>query len=176
MKTYIALLRGINVGGHKKILMAELREILEKAGFRNVQTYIQSGNIILQSTISDRKEIESLIKKTIHDHYGFEVPTIIKSHSEIRSILDNCPFSSEKKENSHFMLLYNKPDKELVEKANTISYPNEEFVIAADCVYFYCSTGYGRTKFGNSFIIKKLKVPNTARNYRTMMKILEISS
>jgi len=175
MKTYIALLRGINVGGHKKILMAELRAILEKASFKNVQTYIQSGNIILQSTISDRIKIESIIKKAIHDTYGFEVPTIVKSHSEVKSILDNCPFSNEKKKDSHFMLLYHQPDKDLVEQTNTIRYPNEEFVIADDCVYFYCSTGYARTKFGNNFIERKLKVANTGRNYRTMVKILEMS-
>ena len=78
MNTYIALLKGINVGGHKKVPMADLRELLSKSGFENVQTYIQSGNVILQSNNSDISKIESDIEKSIEDYFGFEVSVLVK--------------------------------------------------------------------------------------------------
>ena len=73
MKTFIALLRGINVGGHKKVPMAELRALLSKSGFENVQTYIQSGNVIFQTSENNIPNIESIIQKAIFDHFGFEI-------------------------------------------------------------------------------------------------------
>ena len=176
MNTYIALLRGINVGGHKKTPMAELRSHLGKLGFENVQTYIQSGNIVLQSKIESKAKIENLISDSILDHFGFEVPVVVKTHSELLSILDQCPFSKEKKENSYFSLLYKQPDNSSIEEANKISYPNEEIVVTTNCIYFYCSMGYGRAKFNSNLFEKTLKTKFTARNYRTMMKLLELSS
>ena len=83
MKTYIALLRGINVSGHKKVPMAELREILSKVGFVNVQTYIQSGNVIFQSIEEDTQKLTDIIQKEIKDHFGFEVPVLIKINTTI---------------------------------------------------------------------------------------------
>ena len=176
MNTYIALLRGINVGGHKKILMADLRKLLEKLNFKNIKTYIQSGNVVLQSSEEDVTSIESKIKNQILKQYNFEVPVLVKTRKEFNSIIDACPFSEDEKEKSYFLLLYSNPDDELVQITNLISYPNEEFSIAENCIYFYSSIGYGRTKFGNNFFERKLKVSITARNYRTMVKLIEMAS
>jgi len=96
MKTYITLLRGINVSGHKKILMADLRALLEKAGLENIKTYIQSGNVIFTS--SEKKEVLSnLISEAILKQYGWEVPVLVFTLTEIKLVLDNCPFLEEKK-------------------------------------------------------------------------------
>lgn len=96
MSTYIALLKGVNVGGHNKIPMSKLRELLTKEGFQNVQTYIQSGNIIFQS--SDKTDvIENNIQKAIHVHFGFDVAVIVKTYQELQDIFDACPFSAKKK-------------------------------------------------------------------------------
>ena len=97
MNTYITLLKGINVGGHKKVPMAELRESLTKSGFQNVQTYIQSGNVMLQSKIGDISTIEIGIEKTIKDDFGFEVSVLVKTRKELQCIFDNSPFEEEKK-------------------------------------------------------------------------------
>ena len=176
MKTYIALLRGINVSGHKKVPMAELREILSKVGFVNVQTYIQSGNVIFQSIEEDTQKLTDIIQKEIKDHFGFEVPVLIKTNDELLSIFNDCPFSEEKKESSYFTFLYWTPDKVLIEDLGELKYPNEEIIISNSCIYFYSSIGYGNTKYNNNFFERKLKVTGTARNYKTMLKLLSLSS
>jgi len=175
MKTYIVLLRGINVGGHKKVPMAELRELLSNSGFLNVQTYIQSGNVILESPDDNAQNIEDIIKKAIIDHFGFEVSILVRTRQELQTVFDNCPFSEEKKINSYFMILHTIPEKNLIESVSHISYPNEEFVISDTCIYFYCSIGYGNAKFNGNLFERKLKTPATTRNYRTMVKLLSLS-
>ena len=176
MKTYIAFLRGINVGGQKKIPMAELRELLSKSGFENVKTYIQSGNVIFQSTEGNIESLELNIQNTIKNYFGFEVPVIVKIPKELKQIFDACPFSEEEKLNSYFMMLYAVPDRAIVDEVLNISYPNEIFHISNDCVYFYCATGYGKAKMSNNFFERKLKVTATARNYKTMVKLLSLST
>lgn len=176
MNTYIALLRGINVSGHKKILMADLRVLFEKLGFENVRTYIQSGNVVFQSKEDNLAVIEDRIKGQILRQYDFEVPILIKTRKELQSIVKNCPFSQVKMENSHFTLLFTPPLKELIQETNKVNYPNEEFTITKRCIYFYCSTGYARVKCNGYFFEKNLKVLFTSRNYRTIMKLIELSS
>ncbi|MBU3821090.1 DUF1697 domain-containing protein [Flavobacteriaceae bacterium XHP0103] len=176
MKTYIALLRGINVSGQKKVPMAELRDLLTKAGFQKVQTYIQSGNVIFQSDRDNKTELESIIQKTIEKHFGFEVPILVKTASEIENILNSCPFSKEKKEAAYFTLLHAVPDEALIESTSQETYQNEAFVIENDCVYFYSETGYGKAKCNNNFFERKLKVTATTRNYKTMLKLLSLST
>ena len=174
MNTYIALLRGINVSGHKKILMADLKVLFEEQGFKNVQTYIQSGNVIFFSenkTKLDQKISEAILKK-----YGWEVPVLVITPSEIKTILDHCPFLGEKKEKSYFVLLQSMPSSENVSITNSISYPNEEFVITNTCVYLYSELGAAKAKLSTNFFERKLKVKATARNYRTMMKLTSLSS
>ncbi|MCB0381982.1 MAG: DUF1697 domain-containing protein [Psychroserpens sp.] len=175
MNTYIALLRGINVGGHKKIPMAQLRQILSTSGFENVRTYIQSGNIILESSKESKEEIEHNIQQSIQSYFGFEVPVIVKTRTELEGIFDTCPFSAEQKESSYFVLLSEIPKAEKVREANTITYTNEEFQIINDCLYFHSSIGYGNSKFNMNLFEKTLNVKATSRNYKTMVKLLSLS-
>lgn len=176
MKTYVALLRGINVSGHKKVPMAELRDILFKVGFVNVQTYIQSGNVIFRSTEEDIQKLTQIIQKEIKNYFDFEVPVLIKTNDELLNIFNDCPFSQEKRESSYFTLLYWTPDQLLVDNLGELKYPNEEIIILNSCIYFYSSIGYGNTKYNNNFFERKLKVTATARNYKTMLKLLSLSS
>ena len=176
MTKYIALLRAINVSGQKKIPMAELREILDKSGLQNVQTYIQSGNIIFNSSLTDKKNLELKIHEAIKSHFRFDVPVLVLKPQELKQFFDNCPFPQEKKENSYFMMLYTWANKTLVDEISIVSYPNEAFFITDSCVYFYCSVSYGKAKMGNNFFERKLKVTATARNYKTMVKLLSLSA
>ena len=106
MTRVIVFLKGINVGGHKKVPMEELRKLLTNEGFENVQTYIQSGNIILQSSESNLGDIEETIKKAILDHFGFDMSAILKTKHDIKRIFDDCPFFEEKKKASFFTMLH----------------------------------------------------------------------
>lgn len=176
MNTYIALLRGINVGGHKKVPMADLRALLSKSGFDNVRTYIQSGNIILQTVEKSKTTIENTIQKIIQSHFRFDVPVIAKSRDELQVIFDACPFSGAKKEDSYFILLSDIPKQSLVEIVTDITFENEEFVIIKDCIYVHASLGYRNSKFNMNWFEKKLKIKATSRNYKTMVKLLSLSS
>ncbi|MEM5563829.1 DUF1697 domain-containing protein [Psychroserpens sp. AS72] len=174
MIKFIILIRGINVGGHKKVQMSELRELLAKVGFQDVKTYIQSGNIILNAS-EENSKVESKVKQTIQSHFGFDVPVIAKTRAELKRIFDACPFSEEKKENSYFVMLSDIPEAELIDEVKTITYVNEEYQILNDCIYFYSSIGYGNSKFNMNVFEKKLNVKATSRNYKTMVKLLSLS-
>jgi len=176
MKTYIVLLKGINVGGHKKVPMAELREILSKLDFKNVQTYIQSGNVILQSSEKNTQKIEETIKKTIFEHFGFEVSVLVKTRQDLKRIFDNSPFSEEKKQASYFIMLHHTPEKELVKIASEKVYEGEEYEIIKNCIYYYSAKGFGQAKFNANFFERNLKTFATARNYNTMVKLLELAN
>ena len=175
MKTYVALIRGINVGGHKKVPMAILRDVLNKADFQDVKTYIQSGNIVFKSTEKNSKTIERIIQKSIESYFSFLVPVIVKTKEELQFIFDSCHLSDEKRRESYFVLFDDIPDSELVKEVESITFENEEFSIVRDCLYFYSSTGYGRTKFNMNSIEKKLKVNATSRNFKTIVKLLELA-
>ncbi|MDU8885134.1 DUF1697 domain-containing protein [Yeosuana sp. MJ-SS3] len=176
MTTYIALLKGINVGGHKKVPMVELRELLTNSGFQNVKSYIQSGNVILQSTENNIEKIESTIKKAILDYFGFEVSVLVKIRKDLQNIFDNSPFSEEKKKASYFMMLHDVPDKDLVKVVSEKKYDSEEYHIIKDCIYYFCERGYGQAKFNVNFFERKLQTFATARNYNTMVKLLSLSA
>ena len=94
MNKHIAILRGINVGGRRKIKMADLKALLAKLNFENVITYIQSGNIVFESSLTDRTQLETSIAQSIHDNYGFDVPVIVRTVAEIQQIYSSHPFQA----------------------------------------------------------------------------------
>lgn len=132
MQTHIALLRGINVGGHKKIKMPNLKFLFEELGFATVATYIQSGNVIFSTKIENG--LEKIISEAILSRFGFEVPVLVKTISEIEIILTSCPFSEEQKVASYFTLINEVPSNDLANEVSMLIYPHEEFVITQNCV------------------------------------------
>ena len=175
VETYIALLKGINVGGHKKVLMTELRELLTNSGFINVRTYIQSGNVILESSKKNKTEIESEIQKAIFSQFGFEVSVLVRTRDDLKRMFSSCPFSEEKKKSSYFMLLNDVPNEDLVKIASEKVYEDEDYYVVDDCIYFFCEKGYGRAKFNVNFFERILQTFATARNYNTMVKLIAMS-
>ncbi len=176
MKTYIVLLRGINVGGHKKVPMGELRELLSNTNFDNIKTYIQTGNISLRTSLKSRFEVEEAVQKAIQQHFGFEVSVLAKTKNDIERIFENCPFPEEQKKKSYFAILHNNQEPELVALAKEKTYEDESYDIIDDCIYFFSSKGYGQAKFSLNYFERKLKTSATARNYNTMVKLIEFSS
>jgi len=171
MKTYVVFLRGINVGGHRKVPMSELRELLSKSGYDNVQTYIQSGNVVLQSS-NNQKSLKQDIEKAILNHFGFEVTVLVKTNVDLKAIYENCPFQREEKEKSYFIILDTLPNAEGLEEVSKLEYNGEKVSIKENCIYFFSVNGYGRTKFNSNFYERKLKVNASARNHKTMLKLL----
>lgn len=176
MNTYICLLRGINVGGHKKIKMADLKTLFTSLGYNDVVTYIQSGNIIFKSHETSIDEITAVIKKAIVSAYGFEVPVFVLTRTMLIQVYENYVLSPECIASSYFTLLHTVPSTEDITLVNNLELPNEHFVVTENCVYIYPEKGYGKAKATNTFFEKKLNVVATTRNYKTIVKLLELSS
>jgi uncharacterized protein (DUF1697 family) len=177
MQAYIAFLRGINVGGRNKISMVELRQSLERVGFKNVRTYLQSGNVMLESELSSTDAITTSIGKTILATFGFDIPILVLTKPQLERIIVKTPYASEEQINtntSYFVLLFERPKKELHKAFQVLTYVNEQFQLSETCVYLLCLNGYGKAKLNNNLVEAKLKVVATARNYRTMQNVLAL--
>jgi len=176
---YIALLRGINVGGKNKIKMLELRIIFESLHFKNVKTYIQSGNVSFEydsiSIINLSNKIEKKIEKKFIETFCFSVKTIIRTEEELKNIVNNNPLVNEPNvelDKLHVTFMVDIPDPNLVSNLDIKKESNEKFSINSREVYLYCPNGYGRTKLNNGMFEKKLKVTSTTRNWKTINNIL----
>ena len=175
MKQQIAILRGINVSGQKKILMADLKNILEEEGFKTVQTYIQSGNVLFYS---DEQNLADKINLAIKKHYDFDVPVQVLGVDELEKVILENPFLKEEnveEKTLHVTFLATEPAEELVKSVEGLVLENEFFRIIGQVVYLYCPNGYGKIKMNNTFIERKLKVSATTRNWKTVNKLVELA-
>ena len=176
MTKHISLLRGINVGGKRKILMADLKALYAKLGFKNVVSYIQSGNVIFEAKEKDQVKIEEKIYTALKKAYEFEVPVVVRSAEEMEAIIANNPFTVNSEEKSlHVTFLKEIPCMEHLEKIATFDYPPDKFKIVGKDVYIFCVGKYHKSKLTNSFFEKKLNVGTTTRNWKTVNKLLELS-
>lgn len=174
MPKMVALLRGINVGGHKKIKMAELRSALEQSGLKSVQSYIQSGNLLFESA-KQPMTLENQIHKAIESEFGFDVPVMVRPASFFSKVVSGNPFP---KQDSQFLcaaVLSESPKKKYIDAIGTSPFGNDQFKIVKDVVYIHCPSGFGRTKLTNGFFEKKLYCQATSRNWKTINKLIELA-
>jgi len=176
MNRKIGILRGINVGGKRKILMADLKSICEKLGLKNVTTYIQSGNLIFNSDKTN-SELENDLERAITDKYGFDVPVIVRAEIELKNSISNNPFFEKGADikQLHLTFLKEKPNKENIEKILTFNYEPDKFKIDDKDAFIFCAGKYHESKLTNNFFEKQLKVGATTRNWKTVMKLSELS-
>ena len=179
MRTFVSILRGINVSGQKKILMVDLKTLFESINLKEVITYIQSGNVIFKSSesLSDLG-FAIKIEKAVYKKYGFEVPVIIRTKDEIQKIISTNPFLKEKNidpRKLHITFLSEIPSAENVESIESIKYSPDRFIISGREIYLHIPVSYGETKLSNNFFEKKLKVRATTRNWNTVNKLLELA-
>jgi len=172
MHKYLALLRGINVSGKNKILMKDLKILCESLGWVNVQTYIQSGNVVFESTAE--KGLAVSLSEAIRKTYGFEVPVVIRNLDEMRKIMAVEAFPGSDPAFQHVTLLESQPEKGLVDAIPAEKYLPDCFLMHEKEIYLYCPGGYGNTKLNNTFFEKKLKTTATARNRKTMTELVRM--
>ena len=179
MKTYIALLRGINVSGHKLIKMTELKTLLENCGFKNVITYIQSGNVVFSSNQNDVAKLQTKVKEAILNTFGFDVEVQVIEANKFRKITEQHSFlkgNEDQLKSIYYILLAENPSNDLVKELNKLEQSVEFFNITDEVIYCFYPNGYGNSKWHNVFFEKKLKVSCTTRNFNTMQKLVELSS
>ncbi|QUW29047.1 DUF1697 domain-containing protein [Bacillus cereus] len=174
MTIYIALLRGINVGGHKIIKMADLKQAFESIGLKQVKTYIQSGNIVFKSEegITFLKErIQSEIKNV----FGFDVPVMLRTYAEFTNIIKICPYEADsllEGESMHIAFLANELSKKEKDQLLIYKNMNEDCYIHEKVVYLFFKTSIRNFKLMNQF--QKIHTPATVRNWRTVNKLKAI--
>jgi len=177
METYIAILRGVNVGG-KTLKMADLRTKIERLGFENVSTYIQSGNILFKYRKEKNEVLEQKIKDFILADFNLDVPVVILTLKKLERIIKCNPFPKQNEKDIAFMhvtFLQTKPeffDEQLILARRT---GDEEIVFTDEAVYLYCPNGYGTSKLTNNLFESKMKVAATTRNWKTTLKLLELA-
>ncbi len=175
METKIAVLRGINVGGKRKVPMADLRALCQQTGMGNVKTYIQSGNIVFRSAASS-EQLAEMLTNEIKTRFGFEVPVIVRTGSELAQAITDNPFYNKKADigKLHLAFLNALPENVLVKQAETQQYKPDQFAVIGRSVFVYCEGKYHQSRLSNSFFEKKLNVSASTRNWKTVLKLAEL--
>jgi len=178
MKTYISILRGINVGGNRIIKMDALGALYTELGCCNVLTYIQSGNVIFRHIGINPDELETRIAGKITETFNFDVPVIVKELEEMSQIIADNPFTkgtSREIAHMHVTFLSGKPEGEKFLHIKDGQFLPDEFALANKSIYLYCPNGYGKTKLTNSFWESKLNLQATTRNWKTATELLHLA-
>jgi len=173
---YAAFLRGINVGGRNKIKMETLRGVFVALGFANVKTYINSGNIVFEYSATDDRKLAAKIEKAIKDEFSLNIKTMVRTIAEIKDLIENNPFVGqfENDKDLHVFFLDEELPPEKCDLLLANNNENERFAVRSREVFCHLRVGFLDSLIGKDYIGKKLKVSATARNWRTVNKILEL--
>ena len=178
MVRYIAILRGINVGTGRKVPMADLKKCCENMGLLNVQTYIQSGNVVFELARPETiPMLETCLQQAFTEKFGFDIPVIVRTFEEWAESTAQNPFLKEENvdiDRLHLTCLKEFPSSELLEKIKLFQYLPDRYEIIGRNVFIFCAAGYGTSKLVNSFFESKLKVAATTRNWKTVLKLHEM--
>ena len=173
---YVALLRGINVGGKNMIKMGPLRELLSGMGFDNVASYVNSGNLAFDTRKTDDDKLAERIHNEIEQKLGFDVSVMVRSVDEINNVIANNPYDGQFDSHKDLHVFFLKErmsaeqEKMLLEKNSDV----EKISVKGREIYYLLKISIIDSVLGKGFIDKKLKVPATARNWRTVTKLAEL--
>ncbi len=169
---YVAFLRAINVGGHSVIKMTDLKRMFESAGLKNVETYIQSGNVIFESTKENVGSLEQRIESQLEKAAGYRIQLFVRTMRELQSIVNKNPFAATDSETIHIAILRTKPDPKSGQALLSFRSEADDFAIRGREVY-NLRRDREKSVFSNNFIEKILKLPATTRNLTTLQKMME---
>lgn len=175
MPTHISLLRGINVGGNKKIRMAELKSLYESLGFSNVTTYVQSGNVVFDADSTDAVELITRIEAAIAERFGFDVTVLLRTADDLRRILDNNPFPDAEAKYLHVLFLSATPAPGAAAALNVPVADGEDWLLAGQEVYLHYPNGSGRSKMTGAFFERVLGVAGSARNWNSVNALYNLA-
>jgi uncharacterized protein (DUF1697 family) len=176
--TYVALLRGINVGGYKPIKMDQLRDAFVTMGFEDVKTYVQSGNVAFKAPSQACENLAKRIQENVFGQFGISVSVLVKTPKELNAVMKNNPFLKETGIDTsklHVTFLSRAPEKNALKMLASIAASPDQFRYSGEAIYLYCPNGYGETKLSNNALEKMLKVAATTRNWKTVNQLYEMS-
>lgn len=174
-RRYVALLRGVNVGGRNKLPMADLRDIFSAAGCSAVRTYIQSGNVVFQAGQDLAERAPEIVTESIRRQFGYETVVVVRSREELRQVAASNPFDTSG--DPRFLqvaFLADTPDAEAVSRLDPRRSPPDAFAVQGRHVYLHYPNGVARSKLTNEYLAAQLQTASTMRNWRTVLTLLEL--
>ncbi|MFJ3309822.1 DUF1697 domain-containing protein [Streptomyces sp. NPDC086549] len=180
MTTYAALLRGINVGGRKKLPMAELRTLMEGLGYGGVHTHLQSGQAVFATGRGDEESLAAELADAVERHFGFSVDVIVRDHAYLRGVAESCPFPAAELEARQLHVTYFSAPVTADRFAgiDPAAHLPEEFRLGDRALYLYAPEGLGRSKLAE--VLSRPRVTKgliaTSRNWNTVVKLVELTA
>jgi len=177
MATYIALLRGVNLGNHNKITMDELEAICDGLGWRVIAIYLRSGNVVFGASRKQPDALGEALTDALAEGYGFDVPTLVRTADELASIASSNPLVARSSDptNLHVTFLGETPSAALVDALDPEEGRGDDFVVVGREVYLHCPNGYGRSRLTNPFWERRLHTVATTRNWRTVNALVDLA-
>ena len=174
---YAALLRGINVGGRKKVPMAALRELLAGLGYADVVTHLQSGNAVFAAPGNSPRALASAITEGIAGQFGMDVKVVIRTHDEIADVIRRSPLPDGPENPSRFFVAFLSapPEADAAAAMQSMSFDPDQLWVSGAEAFLWCPAGAAETKLTNNFLEKRLKVTATSRNWNTVLKLAELT-
>jgi uncharacterized protein (DUF1697 family) len=171
--TWIALLRGINVGGHRKLPMADLRALCTELGWGNPRTYIQSGNLAIDT---DDTDVAARLKAGIHARWGYDVPVVLRTVPELQTACAATPYADQPEKARAIVFLNAPPDTDRVQAASPPLGTGEQWRVIGRDLHLLYPNGQARTKMTLPWFETHLGVTGTARNWRTTQKLIALAN
>jgi uncharacterized protein (DUF1697 family) len=176
---FVAMMRGINVAGHKPVKMETLRSCFQAMGFSGIQTYVQSGNVVFEATEPNERALAKKIETKLLRVVGFPITVILRTASELSRTVKSNPFSRERAidpSRLHVTFLSEAPAEAARMGVKRLRSDTDRFHLTQREIYLYCPQGYGRTKLSNNSFERLLSVKATTRNWTTVNKLLQMVS
>ena len=177
MSTYALLLRGINLPGHKRIAMPDLRSLLEGLGYSDVRTHLQSGNAVV-TTSAKPAAVARMVEAQISKKLRLDVDVMVRTHAELASVVKRNPYKQGTKDPAKLLVAFlaSKPDAKQVKTLDPDSFAPDRFWFDGRELYLWCPNGVGRSKLFKDFVGKRLSVPATARNWNTVTTLVDLTA
>ena len=175
--TWVALLRGINVGGKNLLPMTDLAGLFEEAGCAGVRTYIQSGNVLFTASRARAEKLPGLIASGIADRFGYQVPVLLRTAADLGETIRQNPFlEAGASENwLHVLFLADQPDAGRVAALDPLRSPPDAYAVRGREIYLRLPNGGAKTKLTNAYFDSRLATISTVRNWRTVLKLFELA-
>ncbi|HXQ91314.1 MAG TPA: DUF1697 domain-containing protein [Acidimicrobiales bacterium] len=177
MTAYVAMLRGINVGGHAKLSMANLRAAFAAMGHEDVQTYIQSGNVLFRAR-APAAQTQAAIEMGLEQRFGLVTTVVLRTDSQLAAVVAHNPLTAGARNPAklHVTFLATKPAPSRVAELDSAAFLPDELRVVGREVYLHCPDGYGRTKLHNAFFERSLQVVATTRTWNTVTTLARMMS
>jgi uncharacterized protein (DUF1697 family) len=176
MPPQIVFLRGINLASKRRVAMSDLRELLEGAGYEDVRTHLQSGNIVLSSPLSPRR-LETALERLLRKRFGFDVRVLVRTRAELKKVVDRDPLGEVATNGSRYLVTFlsTKLPAKVARELEAANLAPEQFVVAGREIYGWHPTGVQRSKRARLLGDERLGVTATTRNWNTVRKLLEVA-